>query len=57
MCFGISFVGAQFLYFLDLRIKSYGEMKILGEVWVGWASAVANQKGLTISAQKSGQQD
>jgi hypothetical protein len=28
----ISFVGVQISYFLDLRIKSYGYLKFLGEV-------------------------
>jgi hypothetical protein len=54
MQFRISFVYIQFLLFLDIWIKSYGEMKILGEVWRGWASARANHHDLTKYAQKSG---
>jgi hypothetical protein len=38
----ISFTRVQISQFLDLRIKSYGKMKILGEVWAGQASDVAN---------------
>jgi hypothetical protein len=33
MRLAISFVGVQISYFLDLRIKSYGGLKFLGEVW------------------------
>jgi hypothetical protein len=32
-------------------------MKILGEIWVGQVSAVANQQELTTSAQKGRQQE
>jgi hypothetical protein len=32
MCLAISFMGAQISHFLDLRIKSYGCLKFLGEV-------------------------
>jgi hypothetical protein len=32
---------------LDLRIKSYGCLKFLGEVWVGRAYAGANEEELT----------
>jgi hypothetical protein len=32
MHLAISFAGVQILYFLDLRIKSYGCLKFLGEV-------------------------
>jgi hypothetical protein len=35
MRLAISFVKVQISYFLDLRIKSYGCLKFLGEVWVG----------------------
>jgi hypothetical protein len=38
-------------------MESYGEMKILGEVWVGRANDVANQQELTTLAQKGGQQE
>jgi hypothetical protein len=34
--------GVQFLSFLDIQIKTYEEMKILGEVWAGQASVGAN---------------
>jgi hypothetical protein len=33
MRFKISFARVQFLSFLDIHIKSYGEMKFLKEVW------------------------
>jgi hypothetical protein len=39
---------------LDLRIKSYGETKNLGEMW---ASARANQQELTTSIKNCGQQE
>jgi hypothetical protein len=52
MHLGISFAEVQISYFLDVRIKNYGEMKILGEVWIGWAIAKANQQELTTSAPK-----
>jgi hypothetical protein len=32
-------------------------MKILGEVWAGRASAIANQQEVTTSIQKGGQQE
>jgi hypothetical protein len=41
LCGSINFI------FFDLWIKSYGETKNLGQVWVGWASA----KELTRSTQ------
>jgi hypothetical protein len=40
-----------------LGIKSYGKIKILGEVWAGWASARTNQHELTLSAQKGRQHE
>jgi hypothetical protein len=52
----ISFAGVQISYFLDLRIKSYGCLKILGEVWVGWACAGANQQELNTCAKICGQE-
>jgi hypothetical protein len=55
MCLAVSFARVQKLYFWDLRIKSYGCLKISGEVWAGRACAGANQQELTTSAQKSGQ--
>jgi hypothetical protein len=42
MRLAISFAGAQISYFLDLRIKSYGYLKFLEEVWAGLACAGAN---------------
>jgi hypothetical protein len=42
-----SFAGKRKSYFLDLRIKSYGCLKFLGEVWVRRACAGANEEELT----------
>jgi hypothetical protein len=42
---------------LDLRIKSYGQTKILEEVWVERTSAKTNQHELTTSVQKGGQHE
>jgi hypothetical protein len=42
---------------LDLWIKSYGEMNILGEVWARWASIGINQQELTTCAQKCRQEE
>jgi hypothetical protein len=42
----VSFVGKK-SYFLDLRIKSYGCLKFLGEVWEGRPCAGANEEELT----------
>jgi hypothetical protein len=39
---------------LDLQIKSYGEIKLLGEIWAGQASARANHQEFTTSAQNVG---
>jgi hypothetical protein len=55
MRLGISFAGVQISKKLDLWIKSYGEIKILEEVWARRASTRANQQELTTSAQKGGQ--
>jgi hypothetical protein len=55
MRFRIIFAEIQILKNLDLQIKSYGCLKILGEVWAGWAYARANEGGLTKCAQKMGQ--
>jgi hypothetical protein len=41
---------------LDILIKSYREMKLLGEVWAKQASVGANQQELTTSAKKCGQE-
>jgi hypothetical protein len=53
----ISFIGVQISYFLDLRIKSYGCLKILEEVWVGQACARANQQELTTCVKICGQEE
>jgi hypothetical protein len=53
MRFVISFVAVQISYPLDLQIKSYGYLKFLREVWVGWACARANEEELT-TVQKFG---
>jgi hypothetical protein len=42
MHYRISFAEIQFLSFSDIQIKSYGEMKILGEVGAGHASVGTN---------------
>jgi hypothetical protein len=42
---------------LDLRIKSYGCLKIQGEVWAGRACAAANEKELTTCAKNRGQEE
>jgi hypothetical protein len=42
---------------LELQIKSYGEMKILGEVWAGRVNVRANQQELTTSTQKEEEGD
>jgi hypothetical protein len=52
MHLAVSFAGIQKLYFLDLRIKSYGCLMFLGEAWVGRACAGANQQELTTCAKK-----
>jgi hypothetical protein len=57
MHLGISFAGIQISYFLDLRIKSYGCRKILGEVWAGRACAGANEEELTTCAKNLGQEE
>jgi hypothetical protein len=36
------------------QIKSYGCLKILEEVWVGWTCAEANQQELTTCAKICG---
>jgi hypothetical protein len=57
MCLVISFEWIQISYFLDVRIKSYGCLKFLGEVWLGRACAGANQQELTTRAKKGGQEE
>jgi hypothetical protein len=52
MHFRISFEGIQLYLFLDIGIKSYGEIKIMEEVWARRASAVANHHELAGCAQK-----
>jgi hypothetical protein len=47
----ISFAGVQISYFLDPRIKNYGCLKILGEVWAGRACARAKNEELTTCAK------
>ena len=42
MWFSLSFKGVQILLFWDIHIKSYGEMKIQEQLWIGQASARAN---------------
>jgi hypothetical protein len=42
-----SFARKKKSYFLDLRIKSYGCLKFLGEVWAGRACVGANEEELT----------
>jgi hypothetical protein len=39
---------------MNLKIKSYGEMKILKEVWVGLASVVANEEEFTKVPENEG---
>jgi hypothetical protein len=56
MRLGISFARVQ-ISFLDICIKSYRGMKILGEVWARQASAKANEQELTTSAQNGGQHE
>jgi hypothetical protein len=55
MRLAISLAREKKSYFLDLRIKSYGRLKFLEEVWAGRACTGANQQELTTSAQKGGQ--
>jgi hypothetical protein len=47
----ISFVGVQISYFRERCIKSYECLKILGEVWAGWACVEANEEELTTCAK------
>jgi hypothetical protein len=42
----ISFAGVQISYFLDLRIKSYGCLKFLGEVWAAKKLFIFKQSGV-----------
>jgi hypothetical protein len=55
MHLAISFAGKK-MYFLDLRLKSYGCLKFLGEVSAGWACAKANEEELTICKKNWGQE-
>jgi hypothetical protein len=50
-----SFVGKKKSYFLDLRIKSYGCLKFLGEVLAGRACPGANEEELTKHQKNWGQ--
>jgi hypothetical protein len=45
------------MHFLDLWIKSYGYLKLQGEVWAGQACAAANEKELTTCAKSGGQEE
>jgi hypothetical protein len=56
MRLAISFAGKK-SYFLDLRIKCYGCLKFLGEVWVGRACVGANEEELTTCAKFWGQEE
>jgi hypothetical protein len=49
-------VGVQNSQFSDLRIKTYGCLKILGEVWVGRACVGADQQELTTRGKKCEQE-
>jgi hypothetical protein len=42
---------------LDLRVKSYGYLKILREVWARQACVGANEEELTKSAKICGKED
>jgi hypothetical protein len=57
MRFKISFARLQFLLFLDIWIKSYGEIKILRKVSARRASVGANQHEWTTSVQKGRQHE
>jgi hypothetical protein len=57
MRLALSLAGKQKLYFLDLRIKSYGCLKFQGEVWAGRACAGANQQELTTCTKSGGQEE
>jgi hypothetical protein len=46
MRLAISFAGVQISYFLDLRIKSYGRLKFLGEVRAARKLFIFNFLGL-----------
>jgi hypothetical protein len=56
MHLAISFAGVQISYFSNLRIKSYGCLKILGKVWAGRECAAANKEELTTCAKIWGQE-
>jgi hypothetical protein len=56
MRLAVSFAGKK-EQFLDLRIKTYGCLKFQGEVWVGRACAVANEKELTTCTKSGGQEE
>jgi hypothetical protein len=57
MRLALSFTGKQKMYFLNLRIKSYGCLKFQGEVWAGQACAGANQQELTTCTKSGGQEE
>jgi hypothetical protein len=56
MCLVVSFAGVNKSYFLDLRIKSYGCLKFLGEVWAGWECTRANEEELITCIKYLGQE-
>jgi hypothetical protein len=45
------------MYFLDLRFKSYGCLKFLGEVWARRACTGANEEELTICKKIGGRRE
>jgi hypothetical protein len=57
MRLAISFTGVQVSKFLDLRIKSYGCLKNLGEVWARRACIGTNQQELTTCVKICGQEE
>jgi hypothetical protein len=57
MCLVVSFAKVQKSYFLDLRIKNYGWLKFLGEVWVQQACTGANEEELTICKKIGGRKE
>jgi hypothetical protein len=52
----VSFAKKKKSYFLDLRFKSYGCLKFLGEVWAWRACAGANEEELIIRKKIWGQE-
>jgi hypothetical protein len=56
MRLAVSFSGLQKSYFLDLRIKSYGCLKFLGEVLAWHLCVGSNEEELTTCAKFWGQE-